>query len=154
MTGDAVTIVNSSKGVAFIGRLQDLPHVGEGETWRHARWVMENDPPGSSPVRNGSLQRVNGQGLREEVVFENGLVISKTLANGDMVRYNDYELVSGIPVATEIIVDSHDGGRFRMKISEPEVNSQLSPEAFLTRLEGLQLFPLEALQSPETPISP
>lgn len=152
MTGDAITIVNSSKGVAYIGRMQDLPHAGEGETWRHARWVMETDPPGAS-IRNGSLQRVNSLGLREEVLFENGLIISKTLANGDMVRYNDYELVNGIPLATEIIVDSHDGGRFRMKISEPEVNAQLSPEAFSAHLEGLQLFPLEAL-APETPVSP
>ncbi len=150
MTGDAVTIVNSSKGMAFIGRMQDLPRAGEGETWRHARWVMENDPPGSS-IRSGSLQRINSQGLREEVVFENGLVISKTLSNGDMVRYNDYELINGIPVATEIIVNSHDGGRFRMKISEPEVNALLSPEAFSTHLEGLQLYPLAALQDPASP---
>ena len=141
---EQVTIVNTSKGVAFSGRLEDLPSRGEGETWRHARWVMENDPPGSV-IANGTLQRVNGMGLNETVEFENGLVLSKSLTNGDQVRYNDYELVNGVPLATEIIMDSSDGGRFRIRITEPEVNQPLSPEAFVPRLDGLQIFPLAAL---------
>lgn len=145
MVGESVTIVNTSKAVAFSGRLDELPVKGEGETWRQARWVMETDSPGSS-VRDGALQRVNSLGASERVVYENGLISSKTLSNGDMVRYNDYELINGVPLATEIIMDSHDGGRFRIKVTEPEVNAPLSREAFLPRLDGLTLYPLAALQ--------
>jgi outer membrane lipoprotein-sorting protein len=144
MTADLITIVNTSKGMAFSGRLEDLPRIGEGETWRHVHWVMETDPPGSLNG-NGSIQRINRFGTKEQVTFENGLVVSKSLENGDMVHYSDYELVNGIPLATEIILDSHDGGRFRIKVTEPEVNAQLSPEAFLPRLEGLKMFPLSSL---------
>lgn len=147
MVGDQVTIVNTSKGIAFIGRMEDLPRKGEGETWRHARWVMDIDPPGSS-VRDGSVTRVNSFGLEEQVTYENGLVVSKSLANGDSVSYGDYELVNGVPLATEIVMDSHDGGRFRIKVTEPEVNSELSTEAFQARLDGLTVYPLAALQEP------
>ena len=147
MTGDQVTIVNTSKRVAFSGRIGDLPHSGEGEIWRHARWVMDTDPPGSS-LRDGSVNRVNSMGEKEQVTFANGLVLSKVLVNGDMVRYGDFELVNGVPLATEIIMDSHDGGRFRIKITEPEVNAELSAEAFHSHLEGLTLYPLTALQEP------
>lgn len=145
MTGETITIVNTSKGLAYIGRLEDLPSQGEGDTWRHARWVMDTDKPGSS-LKSGTLQRMNSLGLTERVTFENGLVATKVLLNGDMVSYNDYELINGVPVATEIVMDSHDGGRFRIKINEPEVNTELSPEAFIPRLEGLNVLPLIALK--------
>ncbi len=147
VTGNRITIINTSSGAAYTGLLQDLPRTGAGDTWRNARWVMDTDPPGS-PDRNGVLERVNSMGLKERVIFENGLVVSKSLANGDMVRYNDYVVVNGVPLATEIIMDSHDGGRFRIKVSEPEVNAELAPEAFVTHLEGLMVYPLSALQGP------
>lgn len=147
VSGSRITIINNSKGVAFSGSLDELPRAGEGETWRHARWVMDTDPPGSF-AGNGSRNRINSMGEREQVTFENGLVVSKSLANGDMVRYRDYQLVNGVPLATEIIVDSHDGGRFRIKVTEPEVNAELAPEAFLPYLEGLTVYPLSALKEP------
>src|SRR6185369_11932984 len=98
------------------GQLEELPQKGQGDTWRQARWVMEMDPPGSL-VGDGKLERVSSMGAREQVTFENGLVVSKSLANGDMVRYRDYILVNGVPLATEIIMDSHDGGRFRIRVT-------------------------------------
>lgn len=147
VTGSRITIIENSKGVAFSGNLEELPHKGQGETWRHARWVMDTDPPGSF-VGDGSLERVNSMGDREQVVFENGLVVSKTLANGDMVRYRDYVLVNGVPLATEIIMDSHDGGRFRIKVTEPEVNGELAADAFIPHLDSFTLYPLSALQEP------
>jgi hypothetical protein len=146
-TDGQITIVNTSKGVAFRGRLEDLPLKGEGEIWRHARWVMDIDPPGSS-IRDGSMDRVNSLGDNEEVIFAGGVVVSKRLKNGDMVHYGDYELVSGIPLASEIIMDSHDGGRFRIKITEPEVNTDLAPDAFTPHLERLTVYPLSVLQEP------
>jgi outer membrane lipoprotein-sorting protein len=145
VTGNRITIISNSKGEAFSGNLDELPRKGQGETWRNARWVMEMDPPGSF-VGDGSLERVNSMGDREQVTFENGLVVSKSLANGDMVRYRDYMLVNGVPLATEIIMNSQDGGRFRIKVTEPEVNAELAADAFIPHLEGLTVYPLSALQ--------
>jgi len=145
VTGSRITIISNSKGQAFSGTLEELPLTGQGETWRNARWVMDTDPPGSF-VGDGSLERVNSMGARELVAFENGLVVSKSLANGDMVRYRDYQLVNGVPLATEIIMDSRDGGRFRIKVTEPEVNAELAADAFTAHLDGLTVYPLSALQ--------
>lgn len=147
MAGSRITIISNSKGVAFSGNLEELPRAGQGETWRHARWVMDMDPPGRF-IGDGSLERVNSMGDKERVTFENGLVVSKTLANGDMVRYQDYVLVNGVPLATEIIMNSHDDGRFRIKVTEPEVNAELAADAFIPHLEGLKVYPLAALQEP------
>jgi hypothetical protein len=55
-------------------------------------------------------------------------------------------VVNGVPLATEIIMTSHLGGRFRIKISETEINAPLAPDAFVSRLDGLALYPLSALQ--------
>ena len=147
VTGSRITIISNSKGQAFSGTLEELPLTGQGETWRHARWVMDTDPPGSF-AGDGSLERVNSMGAREQVVFENGLVVSKSLANGDMVRYRDYQLVNGVPLATEIIMDSQDGGRLRIKVTEPEVNAELAADAFTAHLDGLAVYPLSALKEP------
>ena len=56
--------------------------------------------------------------------------------------------MNGVPLATEIVMDSHDGGRFRIRISEPEVNAELAPDAFSIRLDGLTGYPLSELQGP------
>jgi hypothetical protein len=147
MIANRITIIDNSKGVAFSGNLNELPHEGMGQIWGHARWAMELDPPGRF-TGDGLLERVNGLGVKEQVTFKNGLVVSKVQANGDMVRYLEYELVNGIPLATEIVMDSHDDGRLRIKISEPEVNAILATDAFSARLEGLKTYPLSTLQVP------
>ncbi len=145
VVGTRVTIVNISKGIAFKGNLEDLPRVGEGETWRRARWVMETDPPGTLPG-DGTLERFSElTGLKETVTYRNGLVVQKSLANGDTVNYGDYSLVNGVPLAAEIIMHGSDDSRFRIKLTEPEVNGELSPEAFTVNLEGLTVYPLAAL---------
>jgi hypothetical protein len=147
VAGKRITIISNTKGEAFSGNLEELPRKGQGEIWRNARWVMETDPPGSF-VGDGSMERVNSMGDKERVTFENGLVVSKSLANGDMVRYRDYLLVNGVPLAAEIIMNSHDGGRFRIKVTEPEVNAELAADAFIPHLEGMTVYPLSALQEP------
>jgi hypothetical protein len=147
VTGSRITIISNPKGVAFSGNLEELPRSGEGETWRHARWIMDMDSPGRY-AGDGTRERVNSMGDRELVTYEDGLVVSKTLDNGDMVRYRDYILVNGVPLATEIIMDSHDGGRFRIKVTEPEVNLELAADAFIPRLDGFKVYPLSVLQAP------
>ena len=145
VSGDMITIVNSSERVAFSGRLDELPDQGEGQTWRHARWVMDVDPPGAA-LKDGTLTRFNSLGEREQVVYQDGLVISKLLDNGDMARYGDYIVINGVPLATEILMDSSNGGHFRIRISEPEVNAELSPEAFIPNLDGFSILPLTDLR--------
>jgi outer membrane lipoprotein-sorting protein len=148
VAGEQVTIVESSKGVAFSGLLAELPEQGNGDTVRQARWVMDVPIPGSS-LRNGSVERTNNLGLKERVTFENGLVVAKSLPNGDEAHYNDYVVVNGVPLATEIIISSHNGDRFRISISEPEVNTDLSPDAFTPRLDSMTIYPLSALKGPQ-----
>jgi len=145
VAGERITVVDNSKGVAFSGLLADLPEDGEWDAWRQARWVMDVPAPGSS-LRDGSTERVNGMGVTEQVTFENGLVVAKKLSNGDEARYNNYEVVNGVPLAGEIIMSGHNGGRVTIRIDEPEVNTDLSPEAFTIHLDGLTLYPLSALQ--------
>jgi outer membrane lipoprotein LolB len=145
VAGEQVTIVDNSKGVAFSGFLAELPEQGNGDTVRQARWVMDVPAPGSS-LRDGSVELTNNMGMKERVTFENGLVVAKSLPNGDEAHYNDYVVVNGVPLATEIIIKSHNGDRFRIRISEPEVNTDLSPEAFTPHLDSLTLYPLSALQ--------
>jgi outer membrane lipoprotein-sorting protein len=147
VTGSRITIISNTKGEAYSGTLEELPRTGQGETWRHARWVMDTDPPGTF-AGDGSLERINSMGDRERVTFENGLVVSKTLDNGDMVRYRDYMLVNGVPLATEIIMNSRDDGRFRIKVTDPEVNAELAAHAFIPHLDGMTVYPLSALQEP------
>jgi outer membrane lipoprotein-sorting protein len=145
VAGEQVTIVENSKGVAFSGLLAELPDQANGDTVRQARWVMDVPIPGSS-LRDGLVERTNNMGQKEHVTFENGLVVAKTLSNGDEARYNDYVAVNGVPLATEIVIRSHNGDRFRIGISEPEVNTELSPEAFTPHLESMTIYPLSALQ--------
>lgn len=145
VAGEQVTVMDTSKGVAFSGLLAELPEQGNGDALRQARWVMDVPIPGSS-LRDGSVARVNSMGMEERVTFENGLVVAKSLPNGDEAHYNDYVVVNGVPLATEIIITSHNGERFRISISEPEVNTDLPPDAFTPHLDSLAIYPLSALQ--------
>jgi hypothetical protein len=146
VSGDMITIVNSSERVAFTGRLDELPDQGEGQTWRLARWVMDVDPPGAA-LKDGTLTRMNSLGEREQVIYQDGLVVSKQLDNGDLASYGEYVVINGVPLAKEILMDSHDGGHFRIHIDEPEVNAELSTEAFTPNLTALTLYPLSALRN-------
>jgi hypothetical protein len=145
IVGSEITILNPPSGKAFTGRVEDLPPRGDLDAWRQARWVMDADPPGSS-LRDGTLERVDREGVKEWVTFENGLVVSKRRANGDEARYNDYVAIDGVALATEIIMESASGKRFRIKVNEPEVNAALDPNAFTPQLDNLALFPLSALK--------
>lgn len=145
VNGERITIVYPGKEAAFAGRLADLPERGESAGWRQVRWVMDVDPPGSS-LRDGTLERVNGVGVRERITYENGLVTSKSLPNGDEVRYGDFQVIAGVPLATEIIMENAAGDRFRLKLNEPEVNTPLDADVFTPRLDGLTVYPLTALQ--------
>jgi hypothetical protein len=145
VAGDRITIVDSSKGEAYSGLISDLPSGEAGDTWRLIRWVLDVDPPGSA-VRNGGLVRKNSQGIWERVEFRDGLLVEKSLPGGDEIRYNDYVVVHGVPLATEIIMENKAGARFRVKINDPEVNTDLDPNAFTPRLDGLPLRPLSVLK--------
>lgn len=145
VSGDRITIVDSSKGEAYSGLISDLPSGEAGDTWRLIRWVLDVDPPASA-VRNGGLVRKNSQGIWERVEFKDGLLVEKSLPGGDEIRYNDYVVVHGVPLATEIIMENKAGARFRVKINAPEVNIGLDPDAFTPRLDGLTLLPLAAIK--------
>jgi len=143
--GGNITIVNPPSGKAFSGRIDELPAQGGLENWSHARWVMDLDQ-GGSYGSEGSIERLNRMGVKELITLKNGLVVAKRLANGDEVRYEDYVAIDGVPLATEIIMESTNGKRLRIKLNEPEVNTPLAPDAFTPRLDGISLYPLSVLQ--------
>ena len=69
VSGNRITIINNAKSEAYSGLLEDLPRIGQGGTFFHARWVMDTDPPGRY-AGDGSLERVNSLGDSERVTFE------------------------------------------------------------------------------------
>ena len=146
LVGDKITIVETTKSIAYSGFIADLPEKGAGEIWRNARWMMDLDEPVKG-VQYGTLERTTKTGIQEIVVFRNGLITSRRMKNGNEVTYDDYTALNGVPLATEIIMHSFSEGRFRLKISEPEVNGELSAEAFSPKLDGFISYPLAALQA-------
>lgn len=145
VAGDRITIVDIANSTAFSGPIADLPDKGEGKAWRNARWAMEMDAPDDAP-RNGTMERVTRDGVQESLTFENGLLTARRLASGDEVTYGDYSVVNGVPLASEIIMYPASGGRVRIKVSDPEVNTVLAQESFTPNLAGLAVYPLTALQ--------
>lgn len=144
VTGDRITIMDVSKSAAFKGLLSDLPGRGQGQMWSQVRWIMESEPAGSG-LRSGTIERLNRQGHKELVTYENGLIVSKRNPEGDEVHYGDFVVINGVPLATEVIMDTASRSRFRVKLSEPEVNAELSPESFVPRLDGYTVYPLSML---------
>ncbi|HEY6007954.1 MAG TPA: outer membrane lipoprotein LolB, partial [Geobacteraceae bacterium] len=122
VNGDRITIIDPGKNCAYSGRLEDLPDTPELRGWRLVRWVMDADPPGSA-IQEGTLERVNRLGLRERATFENGLLVSKTLGDGNEARYGGFTVVAGVPLATEIVMTNPAGDRFRITLKEPELNT-------------------------------
>jgi hypothetical protein len=145
VNGQRATVIMRMSGQAFSGLLSELPQRGDSEIWSLAGWVIEFESPDAS---NGTVVRARDGygGIKELVIYEQGLVVSKQRDNGDMVRYSKYGAVNGVMLPSEIIVDSHDGGRLRIVLEEPEVNGKLSPGSFEPKLEGLKVYPLAALK--------
>jgi outer membrane lipoprotein-sorting protein len=145
VSGDHITIIDTSNGVAFSGLFKDLPAGGEADKWRQARWIMEIDTP-DLKRKNSSIERINSSGIRELVKYADGVVVSKKLADGKEASYDEYIVINGVPLATEIVMESPIGDRFSLKISDPEVNGEIAADAFEPKMNELTVYPLSALK--------
>lgn len=143
--GEQVTLLYPGNATAYVGTIADLPEKGGLQGWRLMRWVMDAAPAASSAM-NGTLERSGAQGLPEKVTYENGLVVSKSTADGQQVYYSRYSVAGGIPFAAELELRNSREDRIRIVLDEPEVNSPLEEAVFQPRLEGFSILPLSRLR--------
>lgn len=143
--GDRITLIYPSQSTAYVGRFDELPDKGGLQGWRLMRWVMDADPRGGKPA-NGTVERTGTLGCSEKVTYENGLVTTKESARGDHVRYSNYSVVNGVPVAAQLDLRNERDDRIRIILDEPEVNTPLDDAVFAPHLAGLTVLPLSALK--------
>lgn len=143
--GNQITLVYPSQGVAYTGHINQLPKKGGAQGWSLMRWVMDADPVGRSKM-DGTYGRVNNQGSKEDITVINGLITVKSNSDGDKVYYEDYSIINGVPVASEIDIRNKQNDRIRLKLQESEVNTHLDDAVFTPRLDGIKLLPLSELE--------
>lgn len=143
--GNQITLVYPSQGVAYSGHFNQLPKKGGTQGWSLMRWIMDADPVGMKKS-DGTYERVSSRGSKEDITVANGLITSKTNSNGDKIYYENYSLINGVPVASEIDIRNKQDDRIHLKLQEPEINLHLDDAAFMPRLEGIKLLPLSELE--------
>lgn len=137
--GETLTCIVPSKQVAYSGRIAELPDRDGLRSWGLMRWVVDL-PPVAGPARY--RDHITRDGMREKVYYDDrGLVVRKESEVGDEVRFLDYRVVDGVPLAEVIEIISATGERVRLTFSDPEVNGNVDDEMLKPNLEGLQVLP-------------
>jgi outer membrane lipoprotein-sorting protein len=143
--GEQVTIIDAGNGTAFNGSYMDLPGKSNFSGWRNIHWLIDIDPPEISR-RTTVIERTNRYGHQEKAVFENGLLTSKTTAEGNTVWYNRYTTVKGVAFPLEIIYKSVANEKFTIQFEEPEINVPFADGAFSVNLSKYRVYPLSVLR--------
>lgn len=143
--GERIAILYPSHSVAYVGNVRELPEQGGFQGWRMMHWIMDADPA-SDPNFSGRVTRDSRSGFQEQLVYENGLVASKTSSAGDTVNYKKYSVINGVPVAAELDLRNERNDRIRIVLDEPEVNMDIHDSAFMPRLENITILPLSAFK--------
>ena len=143
--GEDVSIIDTSNGTAFHGSYKDLPEKSTISGWRSIYWLIDIDPPEFSR-RTTVIERTNRSGHQEKAAFENGLLISKTTADGDSVWYNRYTAVKGVAFPLEIIYKTVANEKFTIQFEEPEINIPLADGVFSVNLSNYRVYPLSVLK--------
>jgi len=140
LAGDELLYLASSQNLAYRGSLRDLPDAPALQGWRLLRWTTERVLPETPGQLRFSRQRAGGE---EETVFfdRQGLVLKKRM-DGDEVRYEGYQSITGVPVPTAIEIIDRTGITVRITLDEPEVNEPLDEKAFIPTLDGVTVLPL------------
>jgi outer membrane lipoprotein-sorting protein len=147
VNGSQLTLAYPGNGVAYQGLISQLPPAAGQKGWGLFQWVLATDPPAGA-VANGTIVQRRERGGDETVTLKNGLVVEKSLASGERVRYQDYQQLQGIWLAMELLMETADGERIKLHLEDPELNTDLGSQAFLVRLDGLKLLPLSELKGP------
>ncbi|MEI6827278.1 MAG: hypothetical protein WCK54_16920 [Desulfuromonadales bacterium] len=143
--GEQVSIVDTGNGIAFNGSYKDLPDKGNLSGWRNIQWLFDIDPP-EVVRRSTAFERINSYGHQEKAVFENGLLISKTTAEGDFVSYGKYSTVKGVAFPFEIIYKTVANEKFTLQFEEPDINAPFADGTFSVNLSKFRVYPLSALR--------
>jgi len=143
--GDRITLIYPSRSTAYVGRVDELPEKGGLQGWRLMRWVMDADPHEKQSL-SGTVERTSKLGYSEKVTYENSLVTAKESSTGDHVKYRNYSVVNGVPVAAELDLRNERDDRIRITLDEPEVNTPLDDAVFAPHLDGLTVMPLSAIR--------
>lgn len=137
--GDNLTCILPSKQVAYSGRFGDLPERGGLKSWGLMRWVVDMPPPAGPALYRDHVTR---DGMREKVFYDNrGLVVRKESEAGDEVRFLDYRVVEGVPLAEVMEIVSASGEKIRLTFSDPEVNVVVDDDMLRPNLDGLRILP-------------
>lgn len=145
VNGDQISIVDAGNGTAFTGSYMDLPVKSNLSGWRNIHWLVDIDPYESSR-RTTAFERTNRFGHKEKAAFENGLLVSKTTAEGDSVWYNRYTTVKGVAFPLEIIYKTVANIKFTLQFEEPEINVPFADGAFIANLSKYRVYPLSVLK--------
>ncbi len=142
--GENLTCLIPSEGVAYTGRIIDLPDRDGLRSWGMMRWVVDTPPPSGPANYRDHLTR---EGIREKIFYDGqGLVIRKENDNGDQVRFLNYSVVNGVPMAEVIEITSATGERVRLTFSDPEVNQPVDDTMLKPNLEGVKVLPFAAFR--------
>jgi outer membrane lipoprotein-sorting protein len=145
VSGERVTIIDPGNGIAFSGTLQDLPDKGDFSGWRYIHWLIDIEAPDS--IRGTAvIERINKFGQLEKVAFENGRLISKTIAEGSHVRYSKYTAIQGVGLPLEIAYETLTNEKFAIQLEEPEINITVAEDTFNPSLSKLRVYPLSTLK--------
>ena len=145
VAGDLITIVDAGNGSVYRGTTADLPVKGDLNGWRYIHWLMDIDAADTARG-SGTVTRENRQGLMEQAEFKNGLLMSKKLSTGEMVRYDKYTALRGIALPLEITCETAAKDVFIIQLEEPEINVSHTEGTFTPDLSRYRVYPLSLLQ--------
>lgn len=147
VSGDQLTLAYPANGVAYQGRINDLPAATGQRGFAMLRWVLESDVPAGAPY-DGEIKRPAARGGMERISLQKGQVVEKNLESGEQVRYRNHAVLAGVRLPLELQMMSAEGDRIRLTLEEPEVNTLLDDSVFNVPLQGLRLLPLSELKAP------
>lgn len=140
LIGDQLLYIDSTRNVAYRGAASELPDIPVLQGWRLLSWSTEPVFPETAGQQQLVRRRPGGEW--EFVYFDRqGLVTNKSV-DGDLVRYEDYKSVGGVPVPASIEINDRTGVTVRISFDEPEINAALDKDAFSPSLEGIKILPL------------
>lgn len=146
LAGDRLTLAYPADGVAYQGRIKDLPAATGQRGFTMLRWVLDSEPPVGAPA-SGVVEQQASQGGQEQITIKDGVVLEKSLKSGELVRYRNHTVLAGVRLPLELQMESAEGDRIRLVLEEPEVNTELEEQMFTVPLNGLRLFPLSQLKA-------
>ncbi len=146
VAGDNITIVYPATGVAYQGRIADLPAAAGQRGFAMLRWVLDSEPQSGSPL-DGIIERTSVNGGMEHITIRDGLLVEKSLKSGELVSYRKHKNLSNVCLPMELQMETADGDRVKLNLEEPEANTELELAAFTIQMQGLRLFPLSELKA-------